>query len=137
MPVSYILGMTVNRGQRYHVQPCLTLALRKFNLVKNCCDMPKNKCTISVFFRQESHVKTSYLTVLITLIMMNVKPTVALPDSTVLNHATTVSTQILQSYGGGSQGASTIANGQLQSLRDPSVPVLVVAEVSSPYTQLS
>lgn len=57
--------------------------------------MPKNKCTISVFFRQESHVKTSYLTVLITLIMMNVKPTVALPDSTVLNHATTVSTQIL------------------------------------------
>lgn len=57
--------------------------------------MPKNKCTISVFFRQESHVKTSYLTVLITLIMMSVKPTVALPDSTVLNHATTVSTQIL------------------------------------------
>lgn len=95
MPVSYILGMTVNRGQRYHVQPCLTLALRKFNLVKNCCDMPKKKRTISVFFRQESHVKTSYLTVLITLIMMSVKPTVALPDSTVLNHATTVSTQIL------------------------------------------
>lgn len=136
MPVSYILGMTVNRGQRYHVQPCLTLALRKFNLVTNCCDM-KNKCTISVFFRQESHVKTSQLTVLITLIMMNVKPTVALPDSTVLNHATTVSRQVLQSYGGGSQGASTIASGQLQSLRDPSVPVLVVAQVPSPYTLLS
>ena len=94
MPVSCILGMTVNRGQRYHVQPCLTLALRMFNLVTNCCDR-KNKCTISIFFRQESHVKTSYLTVLITLIMMNVKSTVALPDSTVLNHATTVSRQIL------------------------------------------
>lgn len=68
-----------------------------FSLVTNCCHM-RNKCKISVIFLQESRVKTSYLTVLITLIMMNVKPTVALPDSTVLNHATTVSKQILKSY---------------------------------------